>query len=202
MAVLKIMQWPAKVLSMRSDDVERFDEELHKFVADMHETMEKSGGIGLAANQVNVTRRVVTIKIPWTELDEREDVNKDQKRYWHDHAYTFINPKITKKTGKVRWQEGCLSFPDIFEYIERAEEVSVEAVDEFGNPFDVKADGLFAICLQHEIDHIDGHVFLDRMSRLKAQMVAKRLLKRITLQDGETETEEEISQDKSRNEND
>ena len=184
MSILKIMEWPAKVLSVRSTEVKEFDDDLREFVANMHETMEKSGGIGLAANQVNDTRRIVAIKIPWGESDDGNDSEKEEKCPWHDKAYTFINPKVIKKVGKVRWQEGCLSFPEIFEYIERAEEVYVEAMDEFGHPFDVKADGLFAICLQHEIDHIDGIVFIDRMSRLKAQMVIKRILKRQQLQDG------------------
>ena len=185
MAVLRIMEWPSKVLSTRSSEVEKFDEHLREFVASMHETMEKSGGIGLAANQVNDTRRIITIKISWMGNDDQDDEEREEKCYWHDKAYTFINPKIVKKTGRVRWQEGCLSFPEIFEYIERAEEVLVEAVDEFGKAFEVKANGLFAICLQHEIDHIDGIVFLDRMSRLKAQMVVKRIMRRGQYQNSE-----------------
>lgn len=185
MTILKVVEWPAKVLETKSEEVTVFDAELKQFVQDMHETMDKAGGIGLAANQVGVTKRVITILIPWegSRYQEQEEKRED----WHDKRWTFINPVIKKKIGKIRWQEGCLSFPEIFEFVDRAAEVVVEAQDENGEKFEVHANGLFAVCLQHEIDHIDGIVFVDRMSRLKAGMVRKKVMKRQKLMLAEVE---------------
>ncbi|SME89694.1 peptide deformylase [Pseudobacteriovorax antillogorgiicola] len=185
MSVLKVVEWPAKVLETKSEEVKEFDEDLKKFVADMHETMDEAGGIGLAANQVNVAKRILTICIPWTENKYAEQ--EEKKEHWHDKRWTFVNPVITKKKGKFRWQEGCLSFPEVFEFVDRAEEIWVTAQDENGETFEVHANGLFAVCLQHEIDHIDGIVFINRMSRLKSTMVRKKVLKRQRLMNTEVE---------------
>lgn len=187
MTVLEVVEWPAKVLETKSEVVKEFDEDLKKFVADMHETMDESGGIGLAANQVNVAKRVLTILIPWSENSYAEQ--EEVKESWHDKRYTFINPVITKKQGKFKWQEGCLSFPEVYEFVERAEEVWVTAQDENGKTFEVHANGLFSVCLQHEIDHIDGIVFINRMSRLKSSMVRKKVMKRNRLMNAEVDSE-------------
>ena len=175
MSLLKIIEWPAEVLKTKSADVTKFDAALRQFVADMHETMDHANGIGLAANQVNVAQRVLTIHIPYVEAQSGEP---EPREWWHDKRFTFINPKIEKKAGKIRWQEGCLSFPDIFDFVDRAAEVWATAQDENGKTFDVHATGLLAICLQHEIDHIDGIVFIDRMSRLKCAMIKKKMLRK------------------------
>jgi len=178
-SVLDVVVWPAEVLETRAVEVEKFDDDLRRFVANMHETMRAAGGIGLAANQVGDLRRVIAIEIPWggnRYEDENED--EEEKEWWHDQKFTFINPKITKKAGKYRFQEGCLSFPEIYEFVERAAEVWVTAQDEHGKTFEIHATGLFAVCLQHEIDHIDGIVFVERMSRLKASMVRKKIARR------------------------
>lgn len=182
MATLKVVEWPAKVLETKSQEVNEFDEQLKQFVADMHETMDAAGGIGLAANQVGVAKRVLVIHIPWE--GSRYSDQEEQPEAWHDKRWTFINPKIVKKSGKIKWQEGCLSFPEIFEFVDRAAEVVVEALDENGNRFEVEANGLFSVCLQHEIDHIDGVVFFNRMSRLKAGLVKTRMAKRQKLRSG------------------
>lgn len=183
MTVLKVVEWPAKVLETKSEEVLAFDDELKQFVRDMHETMDAAGGIGLAANQVGATRRVLTILIPWE--GSRYQDQEEKKEDWHDRRWTFINPVITKKAGKIRWQEGCLSFPEIYEFVDRAAEVWVEARDADGESFSVHANGLFAVCLQHEIDHIDGVVFVDRMSRLKSGLLKKKLIKRQRLMETE-----------------
>ena len=175
MSVLEIVEWPAEVLKTKSVDVTEFDDKLRQFVANMHETMDVAGGIGLAANQVGVAQRVLTIHIPWVEARNGE---VEPRESWHDQRYTFINPQIVKKAGRIRWQEGCLSFPEIFDFVNRAAEVWVTAQDETGKAFDVHATGLFAVCVQHEIDHIDGVVFIDRMSRLKAAMIKKKILRK------------------------
>ncbi len=187
MTVLKVVEWPAKVLETKSEPVTNFDEELKQFVRDMHETMDAAGGIGLAANQVGAARRVLVIHIPWS--DNRYDDQEETKEAWHDQRWTFINPVIKKKVGKIRWQEGCLSFPEIFEFVDRASEVWVEAQNEHGETFEVHANGLFSVCIQHEIDHIDGIVFINRMSRLKSSMVKKKVSKRRRLQAAEVESE-------------
>lgn len=176
MAILKVVEWPAKVLETVSAEVTEFNEEFQNFVRDMHDTMDESGGIGLAANQVGVDKRVLTICIPWSE--NKYSDQEDKKEAWHDVRWTFVNPIFLKKQGKIRWQEGCLSFPEIFEFVDRAAEVWVQAHNEKGELFEVHANGLFAVCLQHEIDHIDGVVFINRMSRLKCSLVKKKVAKR------------------------
>ncbi|MFK7825541.1 MAG: peptide deformylase [Oligoflexales bacterium] len=182
MAVLTIVEWPAKVLETKASDVTEFDTILQQFVQDMHDTMDKAQGIGLAANQVGSLQRVLTIHIPYHEPNAEEGADKvrepDTREWWHDKRFTFINPTIEKKSGKARYMEGCLSFPEIYDYVDRAETIVVKAKDEFGKEFSVEATGLFSICLQHEIDHIDGIVFISRMSRLKAQMIKKKINKR------------------------
>ena len=176
MAVLDVVLWPAPVLETRASEVTEFNAGLRQFVANMHETMHAAGGIGLAANQVGDLRRVITIEIPWSEARDGEEL--EAKEWWHNKTFTFINPVITKKAGKFKFQEGCLSFPYLFEFVDRAAEVWVSANDEHGKPFELHANGLLAVCLQHEIDHIDGIVFIDRMSRLKATMARKKLARR------------------------
>lgn len=177
--VLNVVEWPAKVLETKAEDVKEFDDELRKFVEDMHETMRSAHGIGLAANQVGDLRRVITIEIPHSDNRyEDEEEEETEKQWWHNKKFTFINPVITKKQGKISAQEGCLSFPEIFDFVDRAAEVWVEAYDENGEKFDVHATGLFSICLQHEIDHIDGIVFINRMSRLKSMRIRKKIMRR------------------------
>ena len=177
MAVLDVVVWPAKVLETRAKEVEVFDAGLKQFVQDMYETMAAAQGIGLAANQVGDLRRVITIEIPSVGSRYEDGQPEEKKEWWHDKKFTLINPVITKKQGKFKFQEGCLSFPEIFEFVERAAEVWVRAQDEDGKFYEIHADGLFAVCLQHEIDHIDGIVFFNRMSRLKAGMVKKKMLR-------------------------
>lgn len=186
MSVLDIVIWPAKVLETRASEVTKFDADFKKFVADMHETMQASGGIGLAANQVGDLRRVITMEIPWA--DNKYAEQEEKQEWWHNKKFTFVNPVITKKAGKFKYQEGCLSFPEIYEFVDRAAEVWVTAKDENGKEFEVHATGLFAVCMQHEIDHIDGVVFIERMSRLKANMVRKKVQRRGSV-DGVKEVE-------------
>jgi peptide deformylase len=178
-SILKIMEWPEKVLETRAQEVTQFDEALRKFVGDMFETMEDARGIGLAANQVGDLRRILVIHIPKPEKDDNEeDEGEVEADWWHGKPMVFINPRVDSQQGKTRYQEGCLSFPGIYEYIERSTTVRVQAVDEFGKEFEIEANGLLAICLQHEIDHLDGIVFVERMSRLKANLVRKKLLRK------------------------
>lgn len=175
MARLEVVEWPAKVLEIPAEPVKIFDDAFRQFVEDMHETMKASGGIGLAANQVGDLRRVLTIEIPFVAADGDEE---EARKWWHNKKFTFVNPVIVKKEGIIKWQEGCLSFPDMYDFVDRAAEVWVKAQDENGKEFEVHADELFSVCLQHEIDHIDGIVFFKRMSRLKAERIRSKMLKR------------------------
>lgn len=186
MTVLDVVVWPAKVLETKASDVTVFDEDLKTFVQNMHETMQSANGIGLAANQVGDLRRVITIEIPFGGNKYEDEVEDETKEWWHDKKFTFINPVIVKKAGKIKYQEGCLSFPEIYDFVDRAAEVWVKAKDENGKEFEVHATGLLAVCLQHEIDHIDGIVFINRMSRLKSNMIRKKIARRGQIETTET----------------
>jgi len=175
-AVLDVVLWPAPVLATRASEVTDFNDELRHFIANMRQTMKAASGIGLAANQVGDLRRIIIIEIPWSEAREGEE--QDAKEWWHNKVFNLVNPVITKKAGKYKYQEGCLSFPDLFEFVDRAAEVWVSAQDEHGKAVDLHATGLLSVCLQHEIDHIDGVVFIERMSRLKANMARRKLARR------------------------
>lgn len=175
MSILPIITWPSKVLESKAAEVVVFDKALQDLARNMHSTMDLEGGIGLAANQVNVLQRVLTIFIPHNKEKYGDDEN--DVSWWHNKRFTLVNPVITKKKGgAVRSVEGCLSFPEIFDFVERAADVEVRAQDEFGKELTFEADGLFSICLQHEIDHLDGIVFTDRMSRLKANSIRKKMM--------------------------
>jgi len=114
MAVLPVRVWPDPVLTTKAAPVTKFDGELQAFVKDMHETMVASNGVGLAANQVGVLQRVLTVYIPASDRQEEGQENS----WWYDKKFTFINPEIVKKSGKICWQEGCLSFPEMYEFVE------------------------------------------------------------------------------------
>ncbi len=162
MALLKILRYPDTRLAKPSEPVEVFDDELKKLVADMGETMYDAPGIGLAAPQVNVHRRIVVI-------DTSE--NKDK-------LIALINPEIIKVSEEKKvYEEGCLSLPRIYENVERPAQVTVRAQDVDGNWFEIEGDGLLAVCLQHEIDHLKGTVFADYLSPMKRNRIKSKLLK-------------------------
>ncbi len=160
-APLKVLEYPAEALETRASEVLVFDESIAKIVEDMKNTMLVYRGVGLAANQVGILQRVIVVAIDGDLDNVRE----------------FINPEIVEKEGKITWQEGCLSFPALYEFIDRAKKVKVKARDATGQEFEFECEGLTAVCLQHEIDHLDGETFLDRMTRMKKQMALKRLKK-------------------------
>lgn len=178
METLPIVTWPAEVLETRASEVTTFDGEFAAFCQLMHRTMDKEAGIGLAANQVNVLQRVLTIFIP--HIDGEAEGEKEPRQWWHDQRFTLVNPRIIAKHGKISLLEGCLSFPRIFDYVPRAKEITVQAQDETGKALEFTATDLFAVCIQHEIDHLDGIVFLTRMSRLKAAIHRKKLASKQT----------------------
>lgn len=161
MAIREILEFPDPRLRTVAKPVERFDEALAELVEDMFETMYEEKGIGLAATQVNVHERVLVMDTS----DER------------DRPRAFVNPEITATDGKQIYEEGCLSVPGIYAKVERAEQITVRARHPDGSEFTVDLDGLEAVCLQHEMDHLDGKLFVDYLSPLKRQMVRKRLEK-------------------------
>ena len=165
MAKLEILTYPDKRLRQRAKPVTVFDHSLKKLTQDMAETMYAAPGIGLAAVQVNVAKRVVVIDIS----ENRNDL------------LVLINPEIIRKEGCTSTQEGCLSVPEVFADIERAEKITVRAQDIEGKHFEIKADELLAVCIQHEIDHLNGKVFVDYLSRLKQDRIRKKLLKEARL---------------------
>lgn len=138
-----------------------FDQALGELVDDMFETMYAAPGIGLAASQINVQQRVVVI-----------DVSPDKSTPLH-----LINPVILERDGEEEMEEGCLSVPGIFETVRRADRIRVEARDRHGDVFELDADGLLAVCIQHEIDHLDGKLFVDYLSQLKQSRIRKKLEK-------------------------
>jgi len=162
MAVLTILRYPDPRLHQRAKPVEVFDEQLRTLVRDMAETMYAAPGVGLAATQVDVHQRVIVI-----------DVSDDRNQ-----LRVFVNPEILESSGERKvYEEGCLSVPGIYDEVERPDRVRVRAFDEHGKAFEVEADGLLAVCLQHEIDHLNGRVFVQYLSRLKQNRIRNKLLK-------------------------
>ena len=161
MAILDILVHPDPRLRKVANPVESFDAKLQTLIDDMSETMYKASGIGLAATQVNVQKRLIVI-------DVSEDANQ---------PLVLINPQISELEGKKSMQEGCLSVPGYYEKVERADVITVSALDRHGQPFERRTDGLLAVCIQHEIDHLDGKLFVDYLSRLKRDRIRKKLSK-------------------------
>ena len=161
MSVLSILEFPDPRLRTQAAAVTRFDAALKQFVADMFETMYAANGVGLAATQVNVHQRVLV-----TDMSEGRT-----------EPLALINAQILEKEGSQVYQEGCLSFPGLYADVTRALKVKVKAYDADGNEFVVDVEGPLAVCIQHEIDHLDGKVFVDHLSALKRGMLLKRLEK-------------------------
>lgn len=161
MALLPVLKYPDPRLHKIAAPVQRVDDQVRTLIKDMAETMYAAPGIGLAATQVDVHRRIIVIDISET---------RDQLR-------TFINPEIVEKSGEAEWEEGCLSVPGIYEKVTRAQRVKVKALDADGAPFTIEAEDLLAVCIQHEMDHLEGRVFVERLSRLKQQRILSRLRK-------------------------
>jgi peptide deformylase len=163
MALLSILRYPDARLHKTASPVTVFDEALRKLVTDMTETMYAAPGIGLAATQVDVHKQVIVV-----DVSERRD-----------SLIVLVNPEILDATGLSDIEEGCLSVPGIYEMVERAERVKVRAYDQNGVPFTLEAQGLLSVCIQHEMDHLKGKVFVDYLSQLKQQRIRARLAKQL-----------------------
>ncbi|GAB7563783.1 peptide deformylase [Methylobacillus methanolivorans] len=162
MAILDILTYPDPRLHKVAAPVDEVNDDIRQLVRDMAETMYDAPGIGLAATQVDVHKQVIV-------MDLSEDKSALQ---------VFINPRIIKKCGSQDYDEGCLSVPGFYETVTRAAEITVEALDEHGKPFTLEAEGLLAVCIQHEMDHLLGKVFVEYLSGLKQNRIKNKLKKR------------------------
>jgi len=161
MALLEILHYPDPRLRNQATPVSSVNAEIKKLVDDMLETMYAAPGIGLAAIQVNVPKRVIVI-----------DISEDKSA-----PQVFINPELIPDGEVIEAEEGCLSVPGIYETVNRPERVKIQALNREGESFETVADGLLAVCIQHEVDHLDGKLFVDYLSRLKQQRIRKKALK-------------------------
>jgi peptide deformylase len=171
MSLLPIIEFPDPRLRTVAKPVERVDAALGRLIDDMFETMYAAPGIGLAATQVDVHRRLLVL-----------DVSEDKTR-----PMVFINPEIVCSEGTQTYQEGCLSVPGIFADVTRCNQITVKALDRHGKPFELTTDGLLAVCIQHEMDHLAGKVFVDYLSPLKRELVKKKLAKQRRLAEADNE---------------
>jgi peptide deformylase len=161
MAILDILEFPDPRLRTRAQPIAVVDDAIRRVIADMFETMYAAPGIGLAASQVNVHKRLLVI-----------DISEERNQ-----PLVFINPEIVARDGDEETEEGCLSVPGIFEKVRRAERITVRALDRNGISFDMKAEGLLAVCIQHEMDHLEGKLFVDYLSELKRTRIRGKLEK-------------------------
>jgi len=161
MAKLTILQYPDPRLRLEAKPVESFDGELQKIIDDMFETMYAAPGIGLASTQVNIQQQIITM-----------DISDD-----HDQPIVLINPEVIEKRGVEEMEEGCLSFPGVYAKVQRADEIHIKALDRHGEPFEIDTGGLLAVCIQHELDHLEGKLFVDYLSSLKRNRIKKKLQK-------------------------
>lgn len=165
MAILDVLRFPDERLRTVAKKIENVDKSITTLISDMFETMREENGIGLAATQVNVHKQLVVM-----------DVSENQ-----DAPLVFINPEITHKEGSTISEEGCLSVPNNYAKVERSEKITVTALDKTGEPFSLDADGLLAICIQHELDHLKGKLFVDYLSPLKRKRIKTKLEKEARL---------------------
>ncbi len=161
MAILDILEYPDQRLRTRAKPVEKVDDSVRQLVEDMLETMYDAPGIGLAATQVDVHSRIIVV-----------DVSENR-----DDPHAFINPELTLLGGRIETEEGCLSVPGFYEPVTRAEQIRVNALDRHGEPQELEVEGLLAVCIQHECDHLDGKLFVDYLSNLKRNRIRKKLEK-------------------------
>lgn len=161
MSILEILYYPDKRLRTIADPVTTVSDDTNQIIRDMFDTMYFKKGIGLAATQVNIHQQIIVV-----------DLYKTDKQ-----RLVFINPAIIKKTGTISISESCLSIPQIYEVIPRAEKITIQSLDQYGNKFEMEANNLLSICIQHEIDHLFGKLFIDYLSPLKIKKIYKKIKK-------------------------
>jgi len=162
--ILDILKYPDKRLRTIAKPVVSVDETIRQQVKDMFETMYEAPGIGLAATQVNFHQRIIVIDI------------SDQC----NEPICLINPEVIEKSGEIQWEEGCLSVPDYYENVIRANDIKVQALNQHGKTFELEASEMLSVCIQHEIDHLNGILFVDHLSKLKQKRLKKKTEKKVT----------------------
>ena len=165
MSLLSIVTYPNPVLKTVCKPVEKVTKEIQKLLEEMAETMYAAPGIGLAAPQVNILKRVIVVDTVW----KREENGRQ--------LYQLINPVIVESAGSIEWEEGCLSIPEFSQIMKRSQKVTVKALDKTGKEIVIDAEDLLAVCLQHEIDHLDGKLIIDKASRLKRKLYLDKIKK-------------------------
>ena len=173
MALREVLQYPDPRLKRMSEPIEKITDEIRELAQDMLEVMYDEPGIGLAAPQIGEGIRLIVLDTEWTDEDAERS------------PLVLVNPEIVERAGEVVWNEGCLSVPDFNADVTRATEVTVRGTDLEGNEYVEQADELRAVCFQHEIDHLDGILFIDRISRLKRNLYAKKRKKALRLEQEE-----------------
>ena len=180
MTIRKILTEPNKILREKSLRIENVNKDIQQLMDDMLETLYAAPGIGLAAIQVGVAKRVVVMDISRSRNDigrDKDDINKNENKETKKPLY-FVNPEIIwKSEDKFTYEEGCLSLPNQFAEIDRSKQCHIKYLDYKGHPQELKANGLLATCIQHEIDHLEGILFIDYLSKLKKEMIIKKLSK-------------------------
>jgi len=178
--IREILVYPDKRLKLISKEVEVFNGALHDLLDDMYETMRTKNGVGLAAIQIGVDQRVLIINVPLEDKDgesySEEHSKNDQPK---ENTLEMINPVVIEKGGREKFQEGCLSIPGVYEDIERAKHVKVEYFDRDGEKQSIEDDGFLAVAMQHEIDHLDGKVFIEKLSYIKRKKFEKEWKRRL-----------------------
>ena len=185
MAVREVRIWPDPALKEIAEPVDEVSDEVRALVRDLWDTMYQENGIGLAATQIAVPRRVLVIDLdPRGESQADEELAEELAAWGFTGPTAFINPTIVSGDGTIVFEEGCLSVPGISEEVTRKERVVVEALNEQGEPFRLEANGLFAVAIQHENDHLDGKVFVEYLSKLKRDLI-RRKMERLIAERGE-----------------
>ncbi|MEE2961329.1 MAG: peptide deformylase [Myxococcota bacterium] len=178
MAIRKICIWPDPALAEIAQPVTQFDSELKTLVLDLFDTMYEANGVGLAATQVAVNLRVLVIDLdPNNSAEDDPEVQEELESFNYNGPKEFINPEIRRKEGSLTWEEGCLSVPGYTDKVERAEHVTVRAQNREGETFELAASGLYAVAIQHEMDHLVGKVFVEYSSRMKRDMARKKMVR-------------------------
>lgn len=177
MALLEILHFPDPRLRKKAQPVDKVDDQIRQTVSDMLETMYEAPGIGLAATQVNIQKQIIVM-----------DISEDKSA-----PICLINPEIVYKDGIEEMQEGCLSVPGIFENVTRAENITVKALDKNGISVEHETSGLLAVCIQHEMDHLNGKLFVDYLSPLKRERIKKKLIKQQKNQDSSKDSSQHAS---------
>ncbi len=168
--IKEILVYPNPILRQKSEDVKDFDENLHRLLDDMNDTMMNRGGVGLAAVQIGILQNVLIINIP---IDDCENIENEDGLQLKENLIEAINPKITHKDGTQVFNEGCLSIPGVYEEISRAKHVVVEYFNRFGEKQTIEAEDFLAVAWQHEMEHLTGHVFIENLSFMKRKKFEK-----------------------------